>query len=283
MRELELIENKELRETVVERIEVLEQVKEILTLCNTDFSTVELAAGFYEVNLSTMKMLIKNNKEELLLDGLKVYKQKEVKEILGSIENTEKSNELTFKIPARGLTLIPKRALLRIGMLLRDSEVAKEVRTRLLDIVHDAETKTDIVENVIEEIRTEQQIGEEMTKAIMEGDSNKLMLLQTELIGIKNKRIEKIEGVITNSVTINESKAVINKCVKTMAVQKYSGMFGSTWNEFYKFVNYKLGINANGRKGSGLARFSNDEILEMETIAKCWTEENGIEVELKLN
>lgn len=30
--------------------------------------------------------------------------------------------------------LFPKRAILRVGMLLRDSEVAKEVRTQLLNI-----------------------------------------------------------------------------------------------------------------------------------------------------
>lgn len=42
----------------------------------------------------------------------------------------------TLEIPNRGLRLFPKRAILRIGMLLRDSEVAKEIRTRLLDIVY---------------------------------------------------------------------------------------------------------------------------------------------------
>ena len=81
-------------------------------------------------------------------DGLRVYRQKEIKEILETVENTKKGLNVTFKIPSRGLTLIPKRALLRIGMLLRDSEVAKEVRSRLLDIIHDAEVNTDIVNNV---------------------------------------------------------------------------------------------------------------------------------------
>ena len=33
----------------------------------------------------------------------------------------------------------PKRAILRVGILLRNSHVAKEVRTILLDIVHDTE------------------------------------------------------------------------------------------------------------------------------------------------
>ena len=74
-----------------------------------------------------------------------MYKNKEIKEMLEIVENTKKGLNVTFKIPSRGLTLIPKRALLRIGMLLRDSEVAKEVRSRLLDIIHDVEVNTDIV------------------------------------------------------------------------------------------------------------------------------------------
>lgn len=40
--------------------------------------------------------------------------------------------------PNRGLILLTKRTLLNIGMLLRDSKVAKELR-RILDIVHDSE------------------------------------------------------------------------------------------------------------------------------------------------
>ena len=74
-----------------------------------------------------------------------MYKNKEIKEMLEIVENTENRHDVGIKIPPRGLTLIPKRGLLRIGMLLRDSEVAKEVRSRLLDIVHDSEINTDIV------------------------------------------------------------------------------------------------------------------------------------------
>ena len=44
----------------------------------------------------------------------------------------------------RGLKVFPQRAIPRIGMLLRDSDVAKEVRTQLLNIEEKAsgETKT---------------------------------------------------------------------------------------------------------------------------------------------
>lgn len=44
MNEFDLVVNQELRQNMVERVEVLEQVKEILTLGTTDFVTVELAS-----------------------------------------------------------------------------------------------------------------------------------------------------------------------------------------------------------------------------------------------
>lgn len=277
-----LVENRELREEVISRIEVLEQVKNVLTLESTDFSTVKLAAEYYEVNEDAIKKTIERNKDELTEDGLRVYRQKEIKEMLEIVENTKKGLNVTFKIPSRGLTLIPKRALLRIGMLLRDSEVAKEVRSRLLDIIHDVEVNTDIVDNIVEEIRTEQDIRVDMIDAMTTGDYMKLQVLQTELLNIKNKRIDHLEGVITNSVTITESKARINKCVRQMAVKKYNFAFGLAWNEFYKFVNYKLGININGRKGKGLDRFTDDEINKIEIIAKSWLEENGTSIKFEL-
>lgn len=288
-----LMENKELRDRNIDRVDVLEHVKEILTLANTDFSTVELVAEYYEVKESTVQECIRLNKEELKNDGLKKYKKNEIISIfkrnpinLENVKNERTKSIVTFKnnksvsINNTGLILIPKRAILRIGMLLRDSEVAKEVRTRLLDIIHNAEEQTKIVDDVIEEIRTEQNIKEDMLEAITSGDHNKLSVLQTELIGLKNKRISHLEDVITNSVTITESKAVINKCIRTISVKKFNCMFGKTWDEFYKFINYKLGINVRNRKGKGLARFSDEEILKMEKIAKSWLEENDIDFTL---
>lgn len=122
-----LVENRELREEVISRIEVLEQVKNVLTLESTDFSTVKLAAEYYEVEIKALEKTIERNRRELEEDGLRLYKNKEIKEMLETVENTK-----NLQIPSRGLTLIPKRALLRIGMLLRDSEVARKVRELLL-------------------------------------------------------------------------------------------------------------------------------------------------------
>ena len=259
-----------------DNIHKLELVKEILMLGKTDLMTVKMCAEYFEVNLSTLEMVIVNNREELEENGYKVYNYNELK------SKFQNPNTLGIKrFPNRGKALLTKRTLLNIGMLLRDSRVAKELRRRILDIVHDSE-ETEIVNNVINEIRTEQEISQDMLQAIMSGDIVKESLLKTELLNLKNKRIKHLEGIVTNSLTITESKSIINKCIRTIASMKYNNNFGTTWNEFYKLVNYKLNINIKNRNGKGLSKFSDDEIKEMEIIAKSWCSELGIDVNLKL-
>lgn len=275
-----------------DNIHKLELVKEILTISKTDIVTVKMCAEYFEVNERRIRQVVAEIKEELEENGLKVYSKAEfLKEINVPLRNNQQLNGksiLTFEdgtelvFPNRGLILMTKRTVLNIGMLLKNSKVAKELRRRILDIVHDAED-TEIVNNVINEIRTEQEISQDMLQAIMSGDLVKESLLKTELLNLKNRRIEHLEGIVTNSLTITESKSIINKCIRTIASTKYNNNFGTTWNEFYKLVNYKLNINIKNRNGKGLSKFSDDEIKEMEIIAKSWCSELGININLKLN
>ncbi|WP_242479850.1 hypothetical protein [Bacillus cereus group sp. N21] len=86
------------------------------------------------------------------------------------------------KIGYRRNGLFPKRAILRVGMLLRDSEVAKEVRTQLLNIE----------ENSKQEVKT-QEIDKEMTlemnigRAISKGDYVAVAIAVKELEDYKNR------------------------------------------------------------------------------------------------
>ena len=65
-RENQLLENKKIREEVVGRIEVLEQVGELLLLPNTEFATTEMVAKYYDVRIDTIKKITSRNKQELL-------------------------------------------------------------------------------------------------------------------------------------------------------------------------------------------------------------------------
>jgi hypothetical protein len=89
-------------------------------------ATTEQMADYYEVSVETIKTVLHRNREELESDGLKVLKGKALKDVRFIMNLT------SDKIPS--LTTWTPRSALRLGMLLRDSEIAKQVRTLLLDL-----------------------------------------------------------------------------------------------------------------------------------------------------
>lgn len=282
-KENELIEQKELREQMIERVEVLDRVKELILLPNTEYATTEQIAEYFSVGESAIKSLVFDNNDEILSDGYKVLTKNE----LSSLKEL-----CQIKSRARSLAVFPKRAILRVAMLLRDSEVAKEIRTRLLDIVQDvSEGKDNIVENVVNEIDKEIKLQMELGKAICDGNMSEVVRITTEINAIKNNRIVELEGQIdilkTNSLTIAESRVVINKLVRLIAIKEYNGIFGKAFGDLYKQVNYKLGINLKARNKTSrqtvLDVMNEDEIKSTEIIVKCWADEVGIDVNKELN
>ncbi|NFO98130.1 hypothetical protein FDC62_07900 [Clostridium botulinum] len=144
IKEQQLIEQKELRERLVNKVSILYKIKELLLLFNNDIATLKQVAEYYEVGEKAISSLVFDNKEELKTDGYIVVKGKEIREshVISFKEFT--SNRANYKftldngeilsVGGKGIALFPRRAILRVGMLLRDSEIAKEVRTQLLNI-----------------------------------------------------------------------------------------------------------------------------------------------------
>ncbi|HDR3902667.1 TPA: phage antirepressor KilAC domain-containing protein [Bacillus cereus] len=118
------------REKYIERVEVLSKVKGVLLLPRMEMATTKQVAQFYEVSHSTLKAVIQRNNDELEQDGMYLAKYREVKETI----KTHYASLLEYGVSKRGTYIFPKRAILRIGMLLQDSDIAKEVRTQLLNI-----------------------------------------------------------------------------------------------------------------------------------------------------
>ena len=111
------------RDALVDRVDVLDKVAVLRTLPGGTFVTSEMVATFYEVPLKTIQSAVLRNREELDSDGVTTLSKAEM--------------ELTFNMKAGragSFLLYPRRAVLRIGMLLRDSDVARQVRGYLLDV-----------------------------------------------------------------------------------------------------------------------------------------------------
>lgn len=141
MNETKFIEDRALRDNSVDHYEVLEKVKELLLIPGMECMTKQQVADFYEVDAHALDMTIKRNGDELLSDGVELCKMEKFlnSQDVSFQRGRNKAiltypNGMTFTVTNRGLKIFPRRAILRIGMLLRDSRIAKEVRTQLLNI-----------------------------------------------------------------------------------------------------------------------------------------------------
>ncbi len=248
MKEFELIEKKDLREKFVDRIEVLEKVKGLLLLPDINMATTQQVADYYEVDVNVIKMQVSLNRDEIMADGVKNLSGKETKEVLAS-KNILPTNFRGYfeacdqRFSHRNNLLFPRRAILRVGMLLRDSEVAKEVRTQLLNI----EEKT-TEQQKISSITEEQQLMLDVMYAT--NDSDRLLAF-SKFNDYKNRYINSLENKIealTDGILRWDSREGVNRMVRKIAVKAFNNSFSSAWDKVYAEMLYKHNIGITARK-----------------------------------
>lgn len=166
--ELTAKNNRELRDKLVARTEVLERVKALFMVDGIELATTQQVADYYEVPVKTVLKNGERNREELASDGLRLWTLTELRS--KPLENKE-SDKMSFlnnnpmvtgkllltdgteiPIPNRGLLLWPRRAILRLGMLMHDGPVSRAIRDVLLDIEATVsnEQKITVVDDEIE-------------------------------------------------------------------------------------------------------------------------------------
>ncbi|PFN09328.1 hypothetical protein [Bacillus cereus] len=187
------------RETYMNRIDVLEKVKGLLLLPNVGYATTKQVAEFYEVDRVTLNKVMERNKNELIEDGM-CYKR--YGEVTNEV-NRQDVNLLSLGVSYRGTSVFPRRAILRVGMLLRDSAIAKEVRTQLLNIEEKATS-----EAKVSDISEEMHLQMAVSQAFASEDINTLAQAVTQLMKFKQRHITEIEN------KLQEQKAVIQTLAK---------------------------------------------------------------------
>jgi hypothetical protein len=94
--------------------------------------TKQMVADFYDVDVSTVDRYLESNSEELKHNGYVLSKGKQLKEFkLQFAHLIDKASKTTQ------LGLFNFRSFLNLGMLLKESEKATHLRTKILDIVID--------------------------------------------------------------------------------------------------------------------------------------------------
>ncbi|MDQ1027776.1 restriction system protein [Streptomyces umbrinus] len=130
--EAALLESKTLRDSALERTEVLDRVKALSLLPDGMHVTTAMVATYFQVGIKAIRSLVVDHRAELEANGYRVLTGSELssfKELSGIQSRTA------------SLALFSRRAVLNVAMLLRDSEVARQVRTYLLDMEYIARTQ----------------------------------------------------------------------------------------------------------------------------------------------
>ena len=270
--ELDLIEQKDLRDKFIERIDILEKVKELLLLPNTNCATTQQVADYYETSKRWIENLLETNRDEFISDGYKVYKAndfkteeqfgiKKVVSLRGRFDVYFSNNDKISFSP-RGIGLFPRRAILRVGMLLRNSLISKEIRTQLLNI----EEKTTLVQKV-QEINQEQRL---VLNIVYGKDDIERANATRELLDYKNRYIntleDKVNSLVTGILTWNAREG-INRMVRKIAGKTFNNNFGKAWNKVYAEMLYKYNIGVTSRiKNTGNKKITIFDVLDQEEI-----------------
>ena len=90
-----------------------------------------MAADYFEVGYEVVHKVVQRNRAELDSNGLVVLRGENLQVFQRDIMSLW---ETSYPQAPTHLTLLPRRAVLNLAMLLRDSEVASRVRTYLLDV-----------------------------------------------------------------------------------------------------------------------------------------------------
>lgn len=272
MRETQFINDKNLRNSYIGHFEVLEKVKELLLLPDNETATVKQIAEYYStyrteeekadgltdiiITEDAIQKIYQRNKEEFSKDGVMIKKSKDFLNWTkcpsqrGSITMLFENGQ-TLTISNAGVKVFPRRAILRIGMLLTGSEVSSEVRTQLLNI--EEKTSDDVkTQDIDEEERLFSNIGRMYASGNFEAFARATM----EYTDFQNRHIKQLQA--DNEKLENDNMALAGDILEWSDRKKMSAgirrlktfttlTYADLWNELYRNLQYKYGISLKQR------------------------------------
>lgn len=235
---IEKVKQNELLGNINDEFETLEKVKKLILYKGMKVKvTTKQVADYYNVSKMQITRIINVIEDELIEDGsniklegedLKVFK----KNYAESVANTRCNIDVTsnpFQNINRSLTLLTFRSVIRIGMMLEKSDVAKKLRNVLLDNLQEDSTKTSIRMNIDEEQRLQLAIFSAKT-------SEEAVLAMSELTRFKDRHIEKLEE---NNIELIEQ----NKTWENLLGKQNTYNF----NQLTKFLSSEYKLLPNGK------------------------------------
>ncbi|MFD7705582.1 hypothetical protein [Streptomyces sp. NPDC059786] len=125
--ELILTESRTMRAQTAGRVDVLDKVKALALLPDGVHATTEIVASYYEVGLDAIESVVRRHREELTENGMDTLRG-------DALRSFKETANLTASSRRNSLRLFTRRTILNVGQLLTESDVARQVRTYLLDV-----------------------------------------------------------------------------------------------------------------------------------------------------
>lgn len=134
-REIAYTESQALRnEAVVSaNVDFLDKIKAVEYLTEDMILSVEQIANYYEVSKDSVNTIIKRNRDEFEEDGIRVLVGEELKEFKSIINSLSNEHELIDR-RTPSFTILTKRSLLRVGLIMTNCAMATKIRNYLLNL-----------------------------------------------------------------------------------------------------------------------------------------------------
>ncbi|MFE4491004.1 hypothetical protein ACFRKD_00935 [Streptomyces niveus] len=131
--EVTLLESRTMRVEHLGRVDALDKVKALVMLPDGAHCTTDGVARYFEVSTGVIRQLTARHRAELAENGMRVLRGPDLREYQSDSMSLSSGDEGSYPQRRSGLTLYTRRTVLNIAMLLRDSDIARCVRTYLLD------------------------------------------------------------------------------------------------------------------------------------------------------
>lgn len=286
-----MVDNHDLRNELIARTEVLDKVKKLLLIPEMNCMTIRQVADYYEVDVDTINRCCQRNRTEIVGDGVanktpKVFKDLLTEQDVQLVQNRTNlviqiDDNTRLEIPNRGIKCFSKRAILRIGMLLRDSKIAQEVRTQLLNIVeHTAEEKPELL---TQDIDDEEKLQAAIGKAFATGDIMEFATAAQAYTAFQRRHIDRIETsnkLLTAEVLHISDRKMFNRVMRKFASTLHIS-FGVAFSMLYKQLSYRYGIDLKkrgDRKTPYIQYIKDDEWDKVQKVIVAILEKYGINV-----
>lgn len=195
-----LVESRTMRSQYTDRFEVLDKAGSLSLLPDDTHATTEMVARFYEVGVDAIESIVRRNREELTNTGMRTISVREFETVGLPVSNGRGGG--------RRARLFNRKAILNVGMLLTESDVARKVRAYLLSA---------------EEMLTDEQRRQAWLRSRLNGIEARNSFTETLKIIYEMSETSKSFGIWASTFTTMMTKATLKIGHKEFQALKRKG------------------------------------------------------------